>query len=115
MEDDGYVTVEAAVVFTALTAVIGLVVAGVVTLATYLGAVGSARDGARAAALGGEAAARTVVTRAAPDAVVEVAAGVDVDGTETRLVRVTVTVPGRLFDVSASAVTVSEPGEPGGR
>lgn len=112
--DDGYVTVEAAIVFTALTAVVGLVVAGVLTLATYLGAVGMARDAARAAALGDEAAARAVVTQGEPDArlVVDPGGAAGASGTSgdgARLITVTVTVPGWLFDISASAVIVGEP------
>lgn len=101
-DDDGYVTVEAAVVFSALTAVIGLVVAGVLTLASYLGAVGMARDAARAAALGDDAAARAVVAAADPEALVEVS-------TSGTTFTVTVLVPGRLFDVEASAVIIGEP------
>lgn len=111
--DDGYVTVEAAIVFTALTAVIGTVIAGVLTVATYLGAVSMARDGARAAALGDPATARSVVTEREPDALVTVTAGSPggaPDSATGHLVyRVHVTVPGRLFDVSATAVIVGEP------
>ncbi|MGP9722659.1 hypothetical protein ACT3SZ_01410 [Corynebacterium sp. AOP40-9SA-29] len=112
--DAGYVTVEAAIVFTALTAVIGLVIAGVLTLATYLGAVGMARDAARAAALGDEAAAQAVVTQGEPDALLIIepggvpsAPGASGDG--ARLITVTVMVPGWLFDISASAVIIGEP------
>lgn len=110
--DDGYVTVEAAIVFTALTAVLGLLVAGVMTLATYLGAVGMARDAARAAALGDGTAARAVVSQREPDASVTVSAAdgpAGAAGVGPRLIEVTVSVPGRLFDVSASAVIVGEP------
>lgn len=115
--DDGYVTVEAAIVFTALTAVTGLVVAGVVTVATYLGAVGLARDGARAAAraaaLGDAPAARSVVGARQPDATVEVTGsatpGTEGDASGLLEYRVNVTVPGWLFDVSATAVIIGEP------
>jgi Flp pilus assembly protein TadG len=108
-DEDGYVTVEAAIVFTALTAVIGVVVAGTVTVATYLGAVGLARDGARAAALGGVVAARSLVTERQPDATVTVTSG-SVDSSTGQLVyRVQVSVPGTLFDLSATAVIVGEP------
>ncbi|MGN0097454.1 MAG: hypothetical protein ACI38U_15495 [Corynebacterium sp.] len=111
--DDGYVTVEAAIVFTALTAVIGTVIAGVLTVATYLGAVSIARDGARAAALGDAAAARSVVTEREPEASVRVTTGSPGgppdSGTGHLVYRVHVTVPGRLFDVSATAVIVGEP------
>jgi Flp pilus assembly protein TadG len=116
--DDGFVTVEAAIVFTAITAVIGLVVAGVMALATYLGAVSLARDAARAVALGNGADAQKVVAKSNPDAEATVSAvsavsgpGVD-DGDsngDMDLVRVTVVVPGALFDISASAVIVHEP------
>jgi hypothetical protein len=113
--------VEAAIVFTAITAVIGLVVAGVMALATYLGAVSLARDAARAVALGNGADAQKVVAKSNPDAEATVSAvsavsavsgpGVD-DGDsngDMNLVRVTVVVPGALFDISASAVIVHEP------
>lgn len=106
---------EAAMVFTALTAVIGLVVAGVIALATYLGAVGMARDAARAAALDNGAAARAaagVIAESDPDARVTVQGAGPTDPTENggqTLLRVTVTVPGTLLDISASAVIVSEP------
>lgn len=109
---------EAAIVFTAITAVIGLVVAGVMALATYLGAVSLARDAARAVALGNGADAQKVVAKSSPDAEATVSAvsavsgpGVD-DGDsngDMDLVRVTVVVPGALFDISASAVIVHEP------
>ncbi|MEJ6550676.1 TadE family type IV pilus minor pilin [Corynebacterium sp. USCH3] len=110
-DEDGYVTVEAAIVFTALTAVIGLVVAGVLTVAAYLGAVGMARDGARAAALGDVAAARAVVAERDPQASVAVDSGPLPTGPsgDQQLFSVRVTVPGRLFDVSATAVIVGEP------
>lgn len=109
----GYVTVEAAMVFTALTAVVGLVVAGVVTVASYLGTVDLARDAARAAALDpGNAvtAATSFVAAADADARVSVTGGGTTGGTLT----VQVTSPGRLFDLSATAVIVAEPdGVPG--
>lgn len=119
-DDRGYVTVEAAVVFTAITAVIGVVITGVMTLATYLSAVGMARDAARAAALGDGASARTIVAAADPDAQVKVSGAVSQtaaaqpavtaqDGDSLDLLTVTVMVPGRLFDISATAVIVNEP------
>ncbi|MGO1436856.1 MAG: hypothetical protein ACTH0P_00375 [Candidatus Corynebacterium faecigallinarum] len=119
-DDRGYVTVEAAVVFTAITAVIGVVITGVMTLATYLSAVGMARDAARAAALGDGASARTIVAAADPDAQVTVSGAVPQtataqpavtaqDGDSLDLLTVTVVVPGRLFDISATAVIVNEP------
>lgn len=119
-DDRGYVTVEAAVVFTAITAVIGVVITGVMTLATYLSAVGMARDAARAAALGDGASARTIVAAADPDAQVMVSGAVSQtaaaqpavtaqDGDSLDLLTVTVVVPGRLFDISATAVIVNEP------
>ena len=119
-DDRGYVTVEAAVVFTAITAVIGVVITGVMTLATYLSAVGMARDAARAAALGDGESARTIVAAADPDAQVTVSGAVSQtataqpavtaqDGDSLDLLTVTVVVPGRLFDISATAVIVNEP------
>ncbi|AGP31725.1 TadE family type IV pilus minor pilin [Corynebacterium terpenotabidum] len=105
--DAGYVTVEAAIVFTALTAVVGLIVAGMVTVASYLGAVDLARDAARAAALDPQDAATTataVVRDADPEAQVSVTGG-----GAGELITVKVTKPGRLFDLSATAVIVAEP------
>lgn len=107
-DESGYVTVEAAMVFTALTVVAGLVVAGTVTVASYLGTVDLARDAARAAALDpGNAltAATSVVGSADADARVSVTSGGTVGGTLT----VQVTAPGRLFDLSATSVIVTEP------
>lgn len=107
--DAGYVTVEAAIMFTALTAVVGLVVAGIVTVASYLGAVDLARDAARAAALDpGDAsgAASSVVSQVDADARVSVSG--DSGGTGD-LITVQITKPGRLFDLSATAVIVAEP------
>jgi hypothetical protein len=108
--DAGYVTVEAAIMFTALTVVVGLVVAGIVTVASYLGAVDLARDAARAAALdpgNASGAASSVVSGVDADARVSVSSGGD--GTGTDLITVQVTRPGRLFDLSATAVIVAEP------
>jgi Flp pilus assembly protein TadG len=107
--EDGYVTVEAAIVFTALTAVIGMVVAGVVTVTTYLGAVGLARDGARAAALGDAVAARSLVAERQPDATVTVTSSAVDSSTGQLAYRVQVSVPGTLFDLSATAVIIGEP------
>ncbi|HIW92070.1 MAG TPA: hypothetical protein H9870_10465 [Candidatus Corynebacterium avicola] len=114
-DDRGFVTVEAALVFTAITAVVGVVITGVMTLATYLSAVGMARDAARAAALGDGASAQTVVAAADPEAQVTVSGAGSRQGTSgqdndaTDLLTVTVVVPGRLFDISATAVIVNEP------
>lgn len=114
-DDRGFVTVEAALVFTAITAVIGAVITGVMTLAAYLSAVGMARDAARAAALGDGASAHTVVAAAHPEAQVTVSGSTPRrgssghDGDDLDLLTVTVVVPGRLFDISATAVIVNEP------
>ncbi|WP_237559662.1 hypothetical protein [Corynebacterium neomassiliense] len=102
--EEGYVTVEAAVVFTALTAVVGMVVAGVVTVASYLGAVDLARDAARAASLD-PANAEAVVA----DLVGKVDSQARASVTVTDTVTVRVTRPGRLFNLTATAVTVPEP------
>jgi hypothetical protein len=102
--EEGYVTVEAAVVFTALTAVVGMVVAGVVTVASYLGAVDLARDAARAASLD-PANAEAVVA----DLVGKVDSQAMASVTVTDTVTVRVTRPGRLFNLTATAVTVPEP------
>jgi len=101
--------VEAAIMFTALTVVVGLVVAGIVTVASYLGAVDLARDAARAAALdpgNATGAASSVVSSVDADARVSVSGG-GVAGTD--LITVQVTRPGHLFDLSATAVIVAEP------
>lgn len=97
--------------FTALTAVVGLIVAGVVTVASYLGAVDLARDAARAAALdpgNAAGAASSVVAAADEDATVSVDAGSGASGT---LITVQVTREGRLFDLSATAFIVAEPAD----
>ncbi|WP_417288373.1 TadE family type IV pilus minor pilin [Corynebacterium variabile] len=109
--DAGYVTVEAAIMFTALTVVVGLVVAGFVTVASYLGVVDLARDAARAAALdpgNATGAASSVVSSVDADAQVSVSGG---GGAGTDLITVQVTRPGHLFDLSATAVIVAEPSE----
>ena len=95
--------------FTALTVVVGLVVAGIVTVASYLGAVDLARDAARAAALdpgNATGAASSVVSSVDADAQVSVSGG---EGAGTDLITVQVTRPGHLFDLSATAVIVAEP------
>lgn len=110
--DAGYVTVEAAIMFTALTVVVGLVVAGIVTVASYLGAVDLARDAARAAALdpgNASGAASSVVSSVDADAQVSVSGGGGDDGGGSGLITVQVTRPGHLFDLSATAVIVAEP------
>ena len=111
--DAGYVTVEAAIMFTALTVVVGLVVAGIVTVASYLGAVDLARDAARAAALdpgNASGAAFSVVSSVDADAQVSVSGGGGGDdGGGSGLITVQVTRPGHLFDLSATAVIVAEP------
>lgn len=111
--DAGYVTVEAAIMFTALTVVVGLVVAGIVTVASYLGAVDLARDAARAAALdpgNASGAASSVVSSVDADAQVSVSGGGGGDdGGGSGLITVQVTRPGHLFDLSATAVIVAEP------
>ena len=110
--DAGYVTVEAAIMFTALTVVVGLVVAGIVTVASYLAAVDLARDAARAAALdpgNASGAASSVVSSVDADAQVSVSGGGGDDGGGSGLITVQVTRPGHLFDLSATAVIVAEP------
>lgn len=111
--DAGYVTVEAAIMFTALTVVVGLVVAGIVTVASYLGAVDLARDAARAAALdpgNASGAASAVVSSVDADAQVSVSGGGGGDdGGGSGLITVQITRPGHLFDLSATAVIVAEP------
>ena len=111
--DAGYVTVEAAIMFTALTVVVGLVVAGIVTVASYLGVVDLARDAARAAALdpgNATGAASSVVSSVDADAQVSVSGGGGGDdGGGSGLITVQVTRPGHLFDLSATAVIVAEP------
>lgn len=111
--DAGYVTVEAASMFTALTVVVGLVVAGIVTVASYLGAVDLARDAARAAALdpgNASGAASSVVSSVDADAQVSVSGGGGGDdGGGSGLITVQITRPGHLFDLSATAVIVAEP------
>lgn len=111
--DAGYVTVEAAIMFTALTVVVGLVVAGIVTVASYLGAVDLARDAARAAALdpgNASGAASSVVSSVDADAQVSVSGGGGGDdGGGSGLITVQITRPGHLFDLSATAVIVAEP------
>ncbi|WP_417287364.1 TadE family type IV pilus minor pilin [Corynebacterium variabile] len=111
--DAGYVTVEAAIMFTALTVVVGLVVAGIVTVASYLGAVDLARDAARAAALdpgNASGAASPVVSSVDADAQVSVSGGGGGDdGGGSGLITVQITRPGHLFDLSATAVIVAEP------
>lgn len=111
--DAGYVTVEAAIMFTALTVVVGLVVAGIVTVASYLGAVDLARDAARAAALdpgNASGAASSVVSSVDADAQVSVSGGGGGDdGGGSGLITVQVTRPGHLFDLSATAIIVAEP------
>ena len=111
--DAGYVTVEAAIMFTALTVVVGLVVAGIVTVASYLGAVDLARDAARAAALdpgNASGAASSVVSSVDADAQVSVSGGGGGDdGGGSGLITVQITRPGHPFDLSATAVIVAEP------
>jgi hypothetical protein len=112
-DDAGYVTVEAAIVATAMTAVVGLIVAGIVTVASYLGVVDLARDAARAAALdpgAAAAAAQHVVTGADAEAAVTVTGDGEPAGSgPAQTVTVRVTRPGRLFDISATSVIVAEP------
>lgn len=98
--------------FTALTAVVGLIVAGIVTVASYLGAVDLARDAARAAALdpgNASGAASSVVATADADTRVAVSGGAGGAGGAGDLITVKVTRPGMLFDLSATAVIVAEP------
>lgn len=99
--------------FTALTVVVGLVVAGIVTVASYLGAVDLARDAARAAALdpgNASGAASSVVSSVDADAQVSVSGGGGGDdGGGSGLITVQITRPGHLFDLSATAVIVAEP------
>ena len=110
------VTAETAVVLPVLLLVLAAAVAAVTVVGAQLRCVDAAREGARAAARGDDAAAvAEVVRRAAPDGAV---ASTAVDGDD---VRVSVTaevaplgpVPWRV-EVSAEAVARLEPGAAGG-
>lgn len=50
--EDGYVTIEAALGLSAVVIVVTLVIAGIVTVATYIAAIDTAAAAARAASLG---------------------------------------------------------------
>jgi Flp pilus assembly protein TadG len=109
------VTAETAVVLPVLLLVLAAVVAAVVVVGAQVRCVDAAREGARAAARGEDAAAvRALVARIAPDGAVTAIA---VSGGE---VRVTVSAdvapagPVRLgVDVGATAVARLEPGVAG--
>ncbi|RAV33477.1 hypothetical protein [Corynebacterium heidelbergense] len=100
-------TVEGAMVLSALTVTTGLLVSGVATLATAASARTLARDGARAAALGGDA-GRWVTQRRA-DARVEVSQQETLKGSGLQTISVRVTLPAPLADVSANTEIVAEP------
>ena len=107
----GMVTAETAVVLPVLLLVLAGVVAAVVVVGAQLRCVDAAREGARAAARGEEAAVVTdLVRRAAPDGAVSTAA---VEGEEVRVtVRARIEPLGPLplgVTVSAEAVALREP------
>ena len=91
-------------VFTALAATVGLLLAGFSTVATRSAAEALARDIARVEALGGDG--RALAGDREPEAQVSIApitvAGYDAVSVEVRQ-------PAALFDVTASATIVVEP------
>ena len=91
-------TVEGAIVMSALTVVVGGLLAGFGTMATASATQSLARDVARAEAMGADG--QALAHAKDPDAVVH--AGVN-------SVTVRVTAPAPLFDVHAEAVVVAEP------
>lgn len=97
-------TVEGAMVFTALAATVGLLLAGFSTVASRSAAESLARDVARVEALGGDG--RAVAGQREPEAQVSIApltvAGQDAVSVEVRR-------PAALFDVTASATIIVEP------
>jgi Flp pilus assembly protein TadG len=113
--ENGMVTAETAIVLPVLLLVLAGAVAAVTVVGAHLRCVDAAREGARAAARGEDAATVTaIVGRAAPPgALLHVATGED---------EVTVTVTARIaplgpvplrITVSAEAVALREPGEGG--
>lgn len=94
-------------VFAALTAVVGIVIAGIVAAAAYVGVVDLARDAARAAALDpvNATSAAEAVVAAASSASSKTSVSVDTG----EVITVTVTQGKWLFDLAATAVIVAEP------
>lgn len=106
------VTAETAVVLPVLLLVLAGAIAAVTVVGAHLRCVDAAREGARAAARGEDAAAvRALTARAAPEGATT---SVVVDGTRVR-VTVTAEVPALgpvplVVEVSATAVAELEPG-----
>ncbi|MFE1537853.1 hypothetical protein [Corynebacterium bovis] len=135
--DAGYVTVEAALVLSAVTGVAALLIAGIVTGVAWIGAAGTARDAARAAALAGdpggaERAATAIAGQRSPGATVTVttepagvaggpgegATGDPGGGSGTgglQVLRVTVQRRVALWSVTGEAAVVVEPGDGDGQ
>ncbi|MGY1783960.1 TadE family type IV pilus minor pilin [Geodermatophilus sp. SYSU D00698] len=105
------VTAEAAVVLPVLVLVLAAVVSAVVVVGAHLRCVDAAREGARAAARGEDAAqVRALAARVAPDGAV---AAVVVAGEEVRVTVGASVAPlgiGPAVGVGASAVARLEPG-----
>ncbi|GAB3199060.1 hypothetical protein GCM10027261_28070 [Geodermatophilus arenarius] len=107
----GMVTAEAAVVLPVLVLVLAAVVSAVVVVGAHLRCVDAAREGARAAARGEDAAqVRALAARVAPDGAVT---AVVVAGEEVRVTVGASVAPlgvGPAVGVGASAVARLEPG-----
>lgn len=94
-------------VFAALTAVVGVIVTGIVAAAAYLGVVDLARDAARAAAL--DPANATSAAEAVVAAAVSNSSKTSVSVDIGEVITVTVAQGKWLFDLAATAVIVAEP------
>lgn len=97
-------TVEGAIVMSALTVVVGGLLAGFGTMATASATQSLARDVARAEAMGADG--QALAHAKDPNAVVDISPTVHAG---VNSVTVRVTAPAPLFDVHAEAVVVAEP------